>query len=303
MRNRRLPCPRRTLHAVNEARCQGAALSLVLVGGALLSCWLAGCASASSLDIAVGGTPDRVPDAAAPDGAADAAAPDQLSDGAAPDRDADAAPPAFICSESPITYRSAGAAPGHPEGPCQRGPGCVYRTREICDNGTVGVTTAYDCVCYPDDYPSTGWSWQCPMYWRTTASCEGDGGRPLPGAGTGTYWIRVEGDGSPYDLSFLPLFYPMSDCGGASLGGCYRSATPPCLSTLALPLDTGVYYDRNGDAWNLTVTSAEPDPRTIWWQPAADGVLQADAAGAGGATMHLTFTYHAENAGVRFCDM
>jgi len=51
----------------------------------------------------------------------------------------------------------------------------------------------------------------------------------------------------------------------------------------------------NGDAWRLISTSIQPAPgNTDIGGPTAEGVVEVVATRPDGATMHLTFTFHAE---------
>ncbi len=110
------------------------------------------------------------------------------------------------------------------------------------------------------------------------------------------YWIRVEGEGAPFELRDAPVFfYPIACDADAHLSGCYRDGLAPCLSANVTPTNTGTYYDRDGDAWQLTSTSIKPAAgQDSVGGERADGVLEVDAVGPEGATLHLVFTFQAK---------
>jgi hypothetical protein len=231
--------------------------------------------------------------------AVDGGTPDAVSEDAAP-----WAP--LACPEMPLTYRWGEAVPALPAGPCDSYLRCLVRTRQTCGDGTIGVTSGYDCRCDFDNDRSKPRSWQCLYSWSTAASCAGDGGIAVPDggaivdAGSG-YWIRVEGDGPTQELTYAPTFVTVS-CSDTGLVGCYARETAPCLHTQSRLPYVGFYYDRNGDAWKLSPPPDRPDPWTVSFPPdwSAEGVLDVDAVGPNGAVKHLVFTFRASTMEV-FC--
>jgi hypothetical protein len=260
-----------------SGRRAGFARGLVLLGATLPFCGPIGCWSTSPLDVTAGDAPE-------------------------------AAPPApYACREMPLTYGFGEAPPELPAGPCTSPMQCFVRTRQTCDDGSIGVTSGYDCRCEFDVYRSKLWSWHCWDEWSTTASCSADGGTPLPDAGASVdagneYWIRVEGDGPTHELTYGSAFVTVS-CGDTGLSGCYARNTPPCLETRTRLPYVGVYYDRNGDVWTLTPTSARSDPWTVSYPSnwTAEGLLEVDAVGPSGAAKHLVFAFRAPVVEV-FCE-
>ena len=203
-------------------------------------------------------------------------------------------PPVYTCPQGLQSYGSGQEYQLLPSGPCTFGASCELTTRESCDDGSTGVTSSHSCSC-----PGGGLaSWTCRKDWSTSASCGVPAG---PGeaetvSGGSDYWIRVEGDGAPYELRGSPEYMNPASCGvDPQLTGCYRDGLVPCLSTAVTPTSSGTYIDRNGDAWQLTSTSIIPAAgQDSIGAPRAEGVLEANALGPGGATLHLVFTFQAE---------
>ena len=203
----------------------------------------------------------------------------------------------IACPDDPLPYASstdAGAV--LPTGACMNGDQCPVRTREQCDDGTTGTTSAYECDCAPSGRAT----WQCHPSRSTRTSCAlrdagslpdpvGDAGLSSDG---GSEFIRVEGDGAPYEMFGSVEFFYAPTCGGdAGLSGCLADDTAPCVSTDVTPGNTGMYTDRNGDQWTLTSTDIQPAPgQTGINGPEAEGTLAATAV-RGGAVLHLVFTF------------
>jgi len=201
--------------------------------------------------------------------------------------------PSYSCPDAPL-LQSAASDGGEllPRGPCHNGDDCLVRTREQCQDGSTGITSAHACGCAQSGLAT----WQCDWAWSTAAGCAGEvADASASRSDAGAYWIHVEGDGNPYDLTDSPVFFnPFACASDATLSGCFASHLAPCLDTAVSPGSRGSYFDRNGDLWTLTSTSIQAaSPQGAIGGPIAEGTLEVAAMRPDGTTTQLRLTFHA----------
>lgn len=200
--------------------------------------------------------------------------------------------PPYACPIEPLRLNGDAAAP-LPTGRCNAKDSCSIRARELCADGSTGVTKEYGCGCPQDDAGFGRWS--CGMDWSTAIGCD----RPfdsvsVANADAGGYWIEVQGDGASYAMTSGLLFESYAACPiDAHLSGCLAAGTVPCISTDVTPGNSGTYTDRQGNYWKVTSISIEPaiDGGAIGGA-AADGTLILSAVGEEGGTMRLVLSFH-----------